>query len=305
MRVTYRRDVRFDENCFTYNPSQTDSVTLREQDQQAETPTNVCEEAVGEREEPEVPVLDERADPPPRAQRLQVQPKRYVIDEIYIAEMPVVHSTFSAVSVPEPTSMKEAMTSEHRTQWKCAAQEEYDSLPEHETWRLCDLPSGRKTVGSKWVFKVKYGESGENRLKCRLVAQGFSQILGVDYNETFAPGAHFGTIQGLVSLGVQRGLAIHQMDVGTAFLNGVLHEDIYMKQPERFEAPGKEHQVCHLQKSLYGLKQSPRCWYEQLSPQLDSTGFKHSRADPCVFYKWENGNLTVITIYVDDLQWPT
>ena len=96
-------------------------------------------------------------------------------------------------------------------------------------------------------------------------------------------------------------MAIHQMDVATAFLNGVLHEDIYMKQPEGFEAPGKEHQVCHLQKSLYGLKQSPRCWYEQFSTQLDSTGLKHSRADPCVFYKWENGNLTVISIYVDDL----
>ena len=147
MQVTYRRDVRFDENCFTYNPSRTDSVTLRVQDQQAETPTDTCEEAVGEceepEEEPEVPVLDERADPLPHAQRPRVQPKCYGIDEIYLAEMPVVHSAFSAVSVPEPTSMKEAMTSEHRTQWKCAVQEEYDSLLEHETWRLCDLPSVR------------------------------------------------------------------------------------------------------------------------------------------------------------------
>ena len=93
MRVTYRRDVRFDENCFVYNPSRPDSVTLRVQEQQAETPTNACQEAVGERveleEEPEVPVLHECVDPPPRALRPREQPKRYGIDEIYLAKLPV------------------------------------------------------------------------------------------------------------------------------------------------------------------------------------------------------------------------
>ena len=167
----------------------------------------------------------------------------------------------------------------------------YDSLQEHETWTLGDLPPNRKPVGSKWVFKVKYDERGEvNRYKARLVAQGFSHTLGVDFNETFAPVARFGTIRSPLA-----------MDVTTAFLNGNLKEDIYMRQPEGFEEPGHEDQVCHLHKSLYGLKQSPRCWYEQLSTQLEGTGFKQSKADPCLFYKWESGRQTVISIYVDDL----
>ena len=139
------------------------------------------------------------------------------------------------------------------------------------------------------------------RYKARLVAQGFSQIPGVDYNETFAPVACFGTIRSLLAVGVKCHMSIHQMDVTTAFLNGNLKEDIYMRQPEGFEEPGCEGQACHLHKSLYGLKQSLRCWFEHLSTQLECTGFKQSRADPCLFCKWENGRLTVISIYVDDM----
>ena len=94
---------------------------------------------------------------------------------------------------------------------------------------------------------------------------------------------------------------IQQMDVTTAFLNGTLEEDLFMAQPSGFEEKGREALVCKLKKSLYGLKQSPRCWYKELSTHLESTGFKQSRADPCVFYKWSSGNLTVISVYVDDL----
>ena len=103
---------------------------------------------------------------------------------------------------------------------------------------------------------MKYDERGDvNRYKARLVAQGFSQTPGVEFNETFAPVARFGTIRSLLAVGVKRHMSIHQMDVTTAFLNGNLKEDIYMRQPEGFEEPGRESQVCHLHKSLYGLKQ--------------------------------------------------
>ena len=187
--------------------------------------------------------------------------------------------------------MKEAMDSDKAEQWKEAAHAEYDSLQEYETWTLCDLPPNRKPVGSKWVFKVK----------ARLVDQGFSQTPGGDFNETFGPVVRFGTIRSLLAMGVKRNMSIHQMDVTTAFLNGNLKEDIYLRQPEGFEEPGREDQVCHLHKSLYGLKQSPCCWYEQLSTQLECTGFKQSKADPCLFYNWESRRLTVISIYVDNL----
>ena len=119
--------------------------------------------------------------------------------------------------------------------------------------------------------------------------QGFSQIPGTDYNETFAPVARFGTIRTLLAIGVQRGMSIKQMEGTTAFLNRILKEEIFMAQPPGFEENGRETVVCKLQKSLYGLKQSPRCWYEELSKHLVGTGFKQSRADPCVFISGQTG----------------
>ena len=173
---------------------------------------------------------------------------------------------------------------------------------EHETWSLTKLPPGRKIVGSKWVFKVKLDENGEAaRYKCRLVAQGYTQAQGVDYHETFAPVARFGSIRTLLATAAQRGMHVHQMDVHTAFLNGKLDEDIYMSQPEGFVVEGKEEQVCHLHRSLYGLKQSPRCWNRELNCHLLDSGFQQSKADPCVYYRWKNGNLNIVSIYVEDL----
>ena len=99
----------------------------------------------------------------------------------------------------------------------------------------------QELIGSKWVFIVKYGESGKiDRFKCRVVAQGISQIPGTDYNETFAPVARFGTIRTLLAIGVQCGMNIQQMDVITAFLNGNLKEDLFMAQPSGFEEKGRE-----------------------------------------------------------------
>ena len=136
-------------------------------------------------------------------------------------------------------------------------------------------------IGSKWVFKIKHDENGHaERYKCRLVAQGYTQAQGIDYHETFAPVARFGSIRTLLAIAAKRKMYVHQMDVHTAFLNGKLEEDIYMSQPEGFEVRGKEDLVCHLHSSLYGLKQSPRCWNKELSCHLVKTGFQHSM---CVF----------------------
>ena len=261
---------------------------------------------VGARPEAVIPVGARPAEAPTkvveRPQRHCPTIKQWGIDKVYLSEMNFVHSAFSAEVVPEPTTMREDLSSPESKRWREAAQAEFDSLRDHNTWDLCELPPGRKLIGSKWVFKVKYGESGKiDRFKCRVVALGFSQISGTDYSEIFAPVARFGTIRTLLAIGVQRGMNIQQMDVTTAFLNGNLKEDLFMAQPSGFEEKGCETLVCRLKKSLYGLKQSPRCWYEELSKHLVSTGFKQSRADPCVFYKWSNGNLTVISVYVDAL----
>ena len=165
-----------------------------------------------------------------------------------------------------------------------AADAEYKSLMENKTWELVKLPEGRRAIGCKWVFRVKYDSNGQvERFKGRLVAQGYSQKYGIDYDETFFPVARFSSICTLLAFAVEMGMQIHQMDVVTAFLNGDLKEEIYMQQPSGYIQPDKNGLVCKLKKSLYGLKQSPRCWNEKLCEHLKSLGFKESVADPCIF----------------------
>ena len=116
-------------------------------------------------------------------------------------------------------------------------------------------------VGCKWVFKHKLDVDGSiERHKTHLVAKGYSQQRGLDYDETFSPVARFESLRMLFALAVQDGLHVHQLDVTTAFLNGKLEEEVYMNHPEGFVEKGKEGLACQLKQSLYGLKQAPRCW---------------------------------------------
>ena len=124
-------------------------------------------------------------------------------------------------------------------------------------WEVVEPPKDRKIVGSKWVFKVKTNEDGKvERYKARLVAQGFTRVKGADYDETLCPVVRMESLRMLVAMGVQRGLQLYQVDVTTAFLNGVLEEEIFMRQPEGFVGDGQEHLVGRLKRSLYGLRQS-------------------------------------------------
>jgi hypothetical protein len=155
----------------------------------------------------------------------------------------------------EPQNIEDALTCENSKEWECAMQEEYDSLMTNNTWTLVPLPADRKPVSCKWVFKIKQGANGEvERYKARLVARGFTQTYGVDYNETFAPVAKFTSIRCILALAALEDMEIHQMDMKTTFLNGELEEEIYMEKPQGFVHQGGEHLVCKLHKSLYGLK---------------------------------------------------
>ena len=146
-------------------------------------------------------------------------------------------------------------------QWSKATKEEIDSLSKNETWELVDLPSGKNIVGSKWIFKHKRDANGNiNRFKARLVAQGYSQEYGLDYDEVFAPVAKYNSIRTILAIANELDLEVHQMDVKTAFLNGDLDCEIYMNQPEGFIDPERLEMVCKLRKSIYGLKQATRCW---------------------------------------------
>ena len=160
------------------------------------------------------------------------------------------------VNADEPRNYSEAVKGNEKSQWLTAMKEHIQSLYKNKTWRLVDRPKNQKVVGCKWVFKRKQEavENGKLRFKARLVAQGFAQREGVDFNEIFSLVVKHRLIRLVLSLIAQFDLELEQMDVKTAFLYGDLEETIYMRQQEGFEVKGKEDQVCLLQRSLYGLK---------------------------------------------------
>ena len=140
--------------------------------------------------------------------------------------------------------------------------EEMDSLDKNEDWNLVQLPAGRKSIGSKWLFKKKLNvEDKVGKYKALLVAKGYSQVEVIDFGEIFSPVAKLTSIRFLLSIVVAFDIEVEQMDVKTTFLHGDLEEEIYMEQPEGFILKGKNELVCKLKKSLYGLRQYPRMWY--------------------------------------------
>lgn len=180
----------------------------------------------------------------------------------------------------EPRNLKEALSSSNAEEWQRAVNEEYASLQENDSWEEVDLPPNRKLLNCKWVFKLKLDKDGNiSRYKARLVAKGYCQEKGIDYNETFSPVVRYESLRFLLA---DLNFEIDQMDAITAFLQGDLLEDIYIKYPEGYES--KNGKVLKLKKSLYGLKQSPRMWNCKLSQALKKFGLNQSKLDPCLYH---------------------
>ena len=197
---------------------------------------------------------------------------------------------------------QQAMKSEDADKWMKALKDEMNSLDENSTWTLVDLPAGRNVIGCRWVLKIKTDEQGKlSRYKARLVAKGYSQIEGLDYDETFAPVVKHTTIRAILTISNHYQMDVQQMDVKTAFLNGKLREDIFMEQPPGFEKEEEKHKVCKLHKSLYGLKQASRQWNLVLHNTFINDGFKRLQADHCVYTKMIENDMIIVAIYVDDL----
>jgi hypothetical protein len=145
--------------------------------------------------------------------------------------------------------------------------EEISSIEENETWSLVDPPTDQRPIGLKWVFKLKKDAAGKVvKHKARLVAKGYVQRIGVDFDEVFAPVARLDSVRLLLALAAQQGWSAHHMDVKSAFLNGILEEEVYVVQPPGFIVDGQEHRVYKLKKALYGLRQAPRDWNTKLIP---------------------------------------
>ena len=197
----------------------------------------------------------------------------------------------------EPRSYTEALRSPDSELWTKAMSEEMDSLIKNKTWEEVDRPTGRTVVDCKWVYKIKQKADGSvERYKARLVGKGFTQKIGQDYEETFAPIARYDSFRILMAIAARNGWRPQQMDVKTAFLYGNLKEEIYMNLPEGYRKAGK---VARLFKCIYGLKQSAREWYELLAAHLRKLGFITSHFDPCIFI--HTSETTFISIYVDDI----
>ncbi|CAI7820240.1 unnamed protein product [Closterium sp. NIES-54] len=203
-------------------------------------------------------------------------------------------------AVPEPKTLGEALSGPDAEKWKQCVKEEYDSLLENETWELCELPLGKKAISSKLIFRHKYGPDGElTRYKSRLVAKGFQQTKGKVFDEIFAPVGKGTTLRVMFGMAANRGWRIKQMDITTAFLNGIILEELYMLQPEGLDDGSGR--VCRLKKAIYGLKQAPRTWYHKLEETLLAGGFKKSECDHSLFLLQEKEQFLMLLVYVDDI----
>ncbi|CAL2255023.1 unnamed protein product [Prunus armeniaca] len=177
-------------------------------------------------------------------------------------------------SLSTPSSVEEALMDPN---WKQAMNDEMQALQKNSTWELVPLPSGKRTVGCRWIYTIKLKTDGSIEwYKARLVAKGYTQRYGVDYQETFAPVAKINTVRILISLAANLDWPLHQFDVKNAFLHGDL-EEVYMDPPPGCNLSSKsKHYVCKLKKSLYGLKQSPRAWFGWLTKSMRASGYKQS-----------------------------
>jgi hypothetical protein len=161
---------------------------------------------------------------------------------------------------------------------------EIRSQAEQGSWTLVKRPRHARVLQSRWVYKIKTAVDGSvTRFKARLVIKGYTQREGIDFNETFAPVCRYEAIRMLLSLTAAKDLKAHMFDFETAFLQTEITGDVYMEQPDGYKV-GKD-LVCKLNKSLYGLKQSPRAWYSTPHAKLERMGFRALNSEPCVYVK--------------------
>eukprot|EP00253_Pinus_taeda_P017693 PITA_17693 len=296
--VIIRRDVKFDENKSACEPSPADvpplpisstfeNISSSDDESEDDNPPPPSQD-------PQLPrwvraTRDAAGDLPGDPTDQRRTRSQFERASSLLAQAPVNH---------DPDTFAEASGHPH---WEVAMNEEYHSLLANDTWDLVPLPKGRKLVRCKWVYRTKYGPDGKvDKHKARLVTKGFSQVEGIDYTETFSPVAKMNSIRLVLSLAASLKWEVHQMDVKSAFLQGDLHEEIYMEQPIGFIQTDSS-LVCRLKKSLYGLKQAPRAWYAKMDSFLLESGFSRCYSDNTVYTKKVGNSLIILVLYVDDL----
>jgi len=226
-----------------------------------------------------------------------LQPRTRSLQDIYNTNNEVHVVCLLAES--EDVRFEEAVVDE---KWKKAMDEEIVAIERNNTWELSELPQGARPIGVKWVFKKKMNAQGEiERYKARLVAKGYRQREGVDYVEVFAPVTRMETVRLLISIATQNKWPIFQMDVKSAFLNGVLKEEVYIEQPLGYMRRGEEKKVLRLKKALYGLKQAPRAWNDRIHTYFVENKYEQCPVEHALYIKKHGGRIMFIALYVDDL----
>ena len=239
--------------------------------------------------------------------------------QVNLAAMSHLTTTPSAPELDnKPQTLQGAMKRPDWQLWEEAIVKELESHQVNHTWSITRAPTKANIVGCCWVFKVKRkGDGTINKYKARFVAQGFSQKHGINYEETFAPVVKLKTLQMLMILALQLGITIYQMDVETAYLNGDIDANIYMRLPpiapemkvpdaKRIPSTGRPNDltpmVCKLHKFLYGLKQAGQNWYQKADLTLLSMGFKRNDHNPALYSKKVGTRPPLLlTLYVDDV----
>nr|GEX79318.1 retrotransposon protein, putative, Ty1-copia subclass [Tanacetum cinerariifolium] len=202
----------------------------------------------------------------------------------------------------EPANYKVALLDPEFEKWLNVMNVEMQSMKDNEVWVLVELPPNGKTIGSKWLFKKKTDMDGVvHTYKARLLAKGYTQTPGIDYEKTFSPIADIRAITILIAIAAYYDYEIWKMDVKIVFLNGYLNEEVYMEQPEGFVNPKYPNQVCKLKRSIFGLKQASRQWYKRFYDEIKKFGFTQNRDEPCVYLKASGSNITLLILYVDDI----
>ena len=167
---------------------------------------------------------------------------------------------------------------------------------------MVSRPKEKIVLSSKWIKKTKHLADGSiKKYKARFVARGFSQKEGIDYEETFSLVARYTLIRAILALAAVKKWKVHEMDVKTTFLNGVIEEEVYVEHPQGFETHDSQSHVCRLKKALYGLKKASRAWYNRIEIFLMSLGFAKIKADSNMYFKVVDGEPMILLLYVDEL----
>jgi hypothetical protein len=237
---------------------------------------------------------------PRRSLRLQDTSRRALLCEA-LEEAALAAGTLPGpVADLPPRTIQQAMARPDADKWKEATDKEVLCIHKNNTYDLVSrdsLPTGANVLGNTWVFKIKTG----GLYRARLCVRGDWQIEGVDFFEIFAPTARLQSLRTVLQLAATLGLRAELVDFVTAFMNGDLEEDVFMRQIPGYEDPERPNHVCKLKKALNGIRQAPRQWFAKLREALLELGFKATVLDPTIFHRNADGHYFIVVVFVDDL----